>query len=91
MYEIRNIHAGKFLDVAYGGNSDNVQVWWSYPTGSSQQWEIESNGYGSFTFKPLSDNTECLTVQGSATWSSANMQSVSCSSNNWSQLFDIQK
>ncbi|MGL1900657.1 MAG: RICIN domain-containing protein [Fibrobacterales bacterium] len=91
VYDIRNIHAGKFLDVAYGGNSDNVQVWWSYPTGSSQQWKVESNGYGSYTLKPLSDNAECLTVQSSATWSGANMQSVSCSSNNWSQLFDILK
>ncbi|MGL1934463.1 MAG: RICIN domain-containing protein [Fibrobacterales bacterium] len=78
VYSLTNKNSGKYLDVSWGGQSENVHQWGNSSPGSSQQWKFKDAGNGTYTLTPLTNSIECLDIEGAATWSGANIRSVDC-------------
>ncbi len=101
-YELFNINSGQVLDVAWGGNSDNIQQWPreqipEYTPGSAGWAQLRDNqlwnfipthdGDSSYFIKSKSDLTECMEVEMGYTWDTANVQTAGCTGDDSQKWF----
>ncbi len=78
VYSIRNVGSNLLLDVAWGGQSSNIQQWSTTVGASQRKWLIDNNGPGKIKIRPLADPSRCLYVSGGNTYSGANVKKKSC-------------
>lgn len=80
IYKLRNVGAPNYLDVAFGGADDNVQIWQEEPfapANRSQLWSVyEVNG--NFILKNVLDESECLEVEWAQQHWGANVKVGTC-------------
>ncbi|MGL1936105.1 MAG: RICIN domain-containing protein [Fibrobacterales bacterium] len=78
IHTIRNVETGKLLDVAWGGQSDNIQQWGTEANGDSQKWIVRQITRGTFNIRPVSNPEECIDVQAASLEANANIQRYAC-------------